>query len=124
MATFDTVELEARRKDLLKLLSGYGTLAASPFATDPADIKAELQQGIASITAELEAVEGTLAVAAVLAATGYPGHASQEASQAVIDALAALSEACALVPKDFKPPVQLADALDVTVGNPSGKQKK
>lgn len=109
----DTEELTSRRDGLNRLLRGYRALISSPDAAQ--DAKNELNEGIINSTAELNAVLAVLATIDALVGTGYPDHEKEQASQAVIDALADLAADVALVPKDFASPALLADNLDITV---------
>ena len=109
----DTDELESRRDGLDRLLRGYRALISSPDTAQEA--KNELNEGIMNSTAELNAVLAVLAAIAALVATDYPGHAKEQASQAVIDALKSLADDVALVPLDFESPGLLADTLAVDV---------
>lgn len=109
----DTGELTSRRDGLNRLLRGYRALISSPDTVQ--EVKNELNEGIINSIAERDAVAAVLAAIDALVATGYPDHAKEQASQAVIDALADLAADVALVPLDFASPALLADNLDITV---------
>ena len=104
----------AEKNSLNTLLSGYKTLLNSPFSDSLA--KAELQEGIANRERRLLLVDQFLTAFNLLVADGWPNNPPEIADQSVIDALQALSDSVALVPKDFEPkPVVLADGLDVSI---------
>lgn len=109
----DTGELTSRRDGLNRLLRGYRALISSPDTVQ--EVKNELNEGIINSIAERDAVAAVLAAIDALVLTGYPGHEKEQASQAVIDALADLAADVALVPLDFASPALLADKLDVAI---------